>query len=122
MLKRSYPGTSNRTGIKISDDRFITGVSGTLKWDFNQEGFFSGSFKQETSVTGTELTIENVVKRGCYFSHASQLIGIVISVGQRTIDSGKVLKTRRDHELVQLFRDTLNAINFSGNGEHTVTL
>lgn len=33
VLKRSYAGTSNRTGISISDDKFITSISGTLKWD-----------------------------------------------------------------------------------------
>ena len=68
VLKQSFRGTANRTGFKISDDRFISSISGTIKWDYNHEGFFSGTFKQENSVTAVELTIDNVVKRGCYFN------------------------------------------------------
>jgi hypothetical protein len=95
VLKHSFSGTANRTGFKISDDRFINSISGSLKWDYNNQGFFTGTFKQENSVTGGELTIDNVIKRGCYFSQAKQLIGIVLNVGHDTIDSGKELKTRR---------------------------
>jgi hypothetical protein len=95
VLKQSYRGTANRTGFRISDDRFIRSVSGTIKWDYNNQGFFSGSFKQENCVTGNELTIDNVLKRGCYFSHAEQLIGIVLNVGKHTMDSGKVQETSR---------------------------
>jgi hypothetical protein len=69
-LKRSLLGTANKTGFYISDDKFINSISGTLKWDYNHHGLFSGTFKQESSATGSELTIDNVVKRGCYISQA----------------------------------------------------
>ena len=72
----------------MSDDRFISGISGTLKWDYNHQGLFSGSFKSENSANGSELTIDNVINRGCYISQAKQLIGIVLNVGDLTIDSG----------------------------------
>ena len=121
VLKQSYRGTSNRTGFDISDDRFITNLSGTIKWDYNNQGFFSGSFKQENSVTGAELTIENVVKRGCYINQANSLIGIVINVGQRTIDSGQELKGSRDHGVVKSMMDMLRSIRTSLKGKYTLT-
>jgi hypothetical protein len=99
-LKRSYSGTSNKSGLFISESRFISSISGTLKWDYDHEGYFTGSFKNEHKATGAELTMENVVKRGCYIHQAQQMIGIVLNVGTQTIDAGQELKSYRSHDLV----------------------
>jgi hypothetical protein len=86
-LKRSFTGTQNKNGIFISDSRFIGSISGILKWDYDHQGYFAGSFTNENNSTGEELKLENVIKRGCYMHQAHNLIGIVLNVGIHTIDA-----------------------------------
>lgn len=70
ILKQSYGGTSNKTGFHISDDKFISSISGNLKWDYNHFGFFSGQFKQENSATAFNISSDNILMRGCFFNQA----------------------------------------------------
>ena len=88
VMKHSYPGTSNKTGFIISDEKFINGISGVIKWEYNHYGLFFGQFKQENNPTAFDISMENLIKRGCYFNHANQIIGIVLNVGNQTVASG----------------------------------
>lgn len=108
VIKSSYPGTANKTGFHISDEKFISSISGTLKWDYNHQGFFTGSFKQENTATAIEISMENMLTRGCYFSKASQVIGIVLNVGRRTMESGEALRNPHFEDLIAQFKDVKN--------------
>ena len=35
ILKHSYPGTSNKTGFTVTDEKFINAISGVIKWEYN---------------------------------------------------------------------------------------
>ena len=84
-LKRSYQGTMNKTGQRIQASKFVDQISGMLKWEYNHQGYFTGSFKQENSPTAFEITPENIVQRGCYMQHATQLICLALNVGPNTM-------------------------------------
>lgn len=60
----------NRTGSHISDQKFVTQLSGLLKWEYNHSGYFFGSFKQADSPGAFDITPENIVQRGCYMQNA----------------------------------------------------
>ena len=36
----------NKTGFLMTEAKFVDQISGLLKWEFNNFGFLSGSFKQ----------------------------------------------------------------------------
>jgi hypothetical protein len=114
MPKRSFEGTSNRTGIAVSDSRFIDSISGALKWEYNHLGHFSGSFKQENSATASDLQAENVIQQGCYFTKAKQVIGLVLHVGDSTLASFENLRKPGTPEFVvhikELARVTQNSV------------
>ena len=92
--KRSYQGTMNKTGQRIQASKFVDQISGMLKWEYNHQGYFTGSFKQENSPTAFEITPENIVQRGCYMQQATQAICLALNVGPNTMgnqyyDGGK---------------------------------
>ena len=60
-LKRSYQGTMNKTGQRISAAKFVDQISGIVKWEYNHQGYFSGTFKQENSPAAFDITPENIV-------------------------------------------------------------
>ena len=39
----------NKTGSLMTEAKFVDQISGLLKWEFNNFGFSSGSFKQNDS-------------------------------------------------------------------------
>lgn len=84
-LKRSYQGTMNKTGQRISAAKFVDQISGIVKWEYNHQGYFSGSFKQENSPAAFDITPENIVQRGCYMQNANQAICLALNVGAFTM-------------------------------------
>ena len=96
--KCSYQGTMNKTGTHISDSKFVDGISGLLKWEYNHTGFFSGSFKQIDNPAAFEITTENILQRGCYFSQAQTIICLVLNVGSMCIGSNDRQEDMREGE------------------------
>jgi len=70
-LKRSYQGTMNKTGQRISAAKFVDQISAIVKWEYNHNGYFSGTFKQENSPAAFDITPDNIVQRGCYMQNAT---------------------------------------------------
>ena len=75
----------NKTGTHISDSKFVDQISGLLKWEYNHFGFFTGSFKQIDSPAAFDITQDNILQRGCYFTQAQTIICLVLNVGSMTM-------------------------------------
>ena len=75
----------NKTGQRISAAKFVEQISGIVKWEYNHQGYFSGSFKQENSPAAFDITPENIVQRGCYMQNATQAICLALNVGSHTM-------------------------------------
>ena len=89
-LKRSYTGTSSKTGSDPNDAKFIEAISGLIKWEYNNQGFVSGSFKQVDNPAAFDITPANIVHRGSIITQASSVICLALNVGGRsTADSTK---------------------------------
>ena len=80
-LKKSYQGTMNKTNNHISDSKFVSQISGLVKWEYNQYGFFQGSFKQTDNPAAFGIKLENILRRGCYLSQAQSIICLALNVG-----------------------------------------
>ena len=57
----------------------------------------------ENNPTAFEISMENLVKRGCYFQNANQLIGIVLNVGTQTIANASDIRTVGTHPMIVEF-------------------
>lgn len=75
----------NKSGQRIQASKFVEQISGLLKWEYNHQGYFTGSFKQENSPTAFEITPENIVQRGCYMQNATQALCLALNVGPDTM-------------------------------------
>ena len=80
-LKKSYQGTMNKTNNHISDSKFVSQISGLVKWEYNQYGFFQGSFKQTDNPAAFDIKLENILRRGCYLSQAQSIVCLALNVG-----------------------------------------
>ena len=80
-LKKSYQGTMNKTNNYISESKFVAQISGLVKWEYNNFGLVSGSFKQPDNAAAIDFLPENIVQRGCYFTQAASMICLALNVG-----------------------------------------
>ena len=85
MHKKSYQGTMNKTNNYISESKFVSQISGLVKWEYNNFGLVSGSFKQPDNAAAIDFLPENIVQRGCYFTQAASMIGLALNVGTSSI-------------------------------------
>jgi magnesium-transporting ATPase (P-type) len=63
-LKRACEGTYNRHGMKMSSTKFVEQISGTVKYEYNYNGYFSGNFRHNSHPAPFNITTENVVVKG----------------------------------------------------------
>ena len=110
--KCSYQGTMNKTGTHISDSKFVDKISGLLKWEYNHFGFFTGSFKQIDNPAAFDITAENILQRGCYFTQAQTIICLVLNVGNMTMGNNFRQDESREGRIKHWFRQKKNGKNF----------
>lgn len=87
VLKKSCEGTQNKTGMRISNSQFIEQISGVVKFEYNYQGFFQGTFKLSNNPAAFNLSIENVATRGSYVCQTKAVICLVLNVGHDCIES-----------------------------------
>lgn len=80
-LKKSYQGTQNKTGMKMTEKQFVQQISGLIKWEYNFKGYFTGTFKLNDNPAAFEFTNENIVQRGSYLYQTKQVTAMVLNVG-----------------------------------------
>ena len=110
--KCSYQGTMNKTGTHISDSKFVDKISGLLKWEYNHFGFFTGSFKQIDNPAAFDITAENILQRGCYFTQAQTIICLVLNVGNMTMGNNFRQDESREGRIKHWFRQKKNGKGF----------
>ena len=81
IQKRSYVGTSNKTGSKQNAAHFAEMISGLLKFEYNYFGYIMGSFKLNENPASIEFDHENVVPRGALLTHSPEVICLVLNHG-----------------------------------------
>lgn len=87
IQKRSYVGTSNKTGSKQNAAHFAEMISGLLKFEYNYFGYIMGSFKLNENPASIEFDHENVVPRGALLTHSPEVICLVLNVGDQCMGS-----------------------------------
>lgn len=66
-------------------------ISGFLKYEYNYYGFIQGAFKLNDSPAAVEFNKNNVVKRGQILTQSTQVIGLVLNIGDQCM--GSIFKT-----------------------------
>ena len=75
----------NKTGSFISDSKFADQISGLIKWEYNNFGYFSGDFKQIDNPAAFEILPENIIHRGAQISHCQFMVCLALNVGLQTM-------------------------------------
>mmetsp|Transcript_1508 Transcript_1508/g.2006 ORF Transcript_1508/g.2006 Transcript_1508/m.2006 type:complete len:153 (-) Transcript_1508:5754-6212(-) len=82
VSKRSFSGTSNKTGSKLNEQQLAELLSGFLKYEYNYYGYIQGTFKLNENPAASELDHSNTVQRGQMLSQTPQVIALVLNVGR----------------------------------------
>ena len=64
ISKKSFSGTSNKTGQKQNLQHLADSISGVIKFEYNYFGYIQGIYKLNENPAATEFDKENVVQRG----------------------------------------------------------
>ena len=72
---------------KVSPLQVVNSFTGNLQWEFNQQGFFCGSFKFTDGTGDYDIDTDNVVKRGSFLRSNHKLVCLVINVGDSCMSS-----------------------------------
>ncbi|CDW78012.1 adenylate and guanylate cyclase catalytic domain containing protein [Stylonychia lemnae] len=112
IIKRSCEGTQNKTpGITIPPMQFVDQISGLLKYEYNYNGFFSGTYKLYNNPAAFQLTMENVALRGSYLVQTQAVVCLVLNVG--TLCMGSIFKgIDRDKDQLLSWKTFKNQKNF----------
>mmetsp|Transcript_22999 Transcript_22999/g.35546 ORF Transcript_22999/g.35546 Transcript_22999/m.35546 type:complete len:82 (+) Transcript_22999:781-1026(+) len=80
-MKKSYAGTSNKTGSRQNDQHFAEILSGFLKYEYNYFGHIQGTLKLNDNPAASDFNEENVVQRGTILTKTMQVVALVLNVG-----------------------------------------
>ena len=87
IQKKSFGGTSNKTGSKQNEQHLAEMISGFLKYEYNYFGYIYGSFKLNENPAAAEFDHDNVVQRGALLTQTPQVICLVLNVGDQCMGS-----------------------------------
>jgi len=87
IQKKSFLGTTNKTGSKQSAIHFAEMISGLLKFEYNYFGYIQGSFKLNENPASLEFDNDNVVQRGALLTHSPEVTCLVLNVGDQCMGS-----------------------------------
>ena len=67
--------------------QFVDQISGLVKYEYNYDGFFSGTYKLNNNPAAFTLASENVAVRGSYLCNTKSVICLVLNVGEQCMGS-----------------------------------
>lgn len=83
--KKSYQGTRSKTRSDSDEIKVIENTSGLIKWEYNNLGFVSGSFKQIYNPTAFDIKSANVLHRGSIVSQVNSITCLALNVGKKSM-------------------------------------
>lgn len=80
-IKQSCEGTINKARKQLTPSQFVEQIHGILKYEYNHQGYFSGSLKFHTNPAAFTLKVENIALRGSRIENTNVAQCLVLNVG-----------------------------------------
>jgi len=80
-IKHSCEGTINKARKQLTPSQFVEQIHGVIKYEYNHQGYFSGSLKFHNNPAAFNLKVQNIALRGSRIDNTNVVQALVLNIG-----------------------------------------